>query len=176
MSSWVSLAEFDDAKTDIVDADGTHGYLVTQHWTAWVPFWLCAPAATLLCAWGVWAAKHYGVLTLSGVSAIWEILGAAVIVWIVVHVDLVWYWKLANTYLLVTQQNVFVSRMEHWFFNVIDAHPLDECTIITHSGSWVLPSVRTVDLRVESQTIMRLDRAGGGDAIEHAIETLRGEK
>jgi hypothetical protein len=173
---WVDLAQFDDEKTDIVDADGVKGYLIHNHWTAWVPFWIVGPLVTLLCVYGVWAAKHYGVLMTSGAAALWNVLGAAFIVWLVVHVDLIWYRKLADTFLLVTEKNVFVSRMEHWFFNVIDGHPLGECTITTHSASWILPSVRSVEVRVEGQTIMHINRAAGGPAIEHAIETLRGAR
>jgi hypothetical protein len=177
MSHWVDLAKFDDDKTDIVDGDGTQGYLVTNHWTAWVPFWIIAPLVLAACAYGVWLAKQHAWLRpFTGTTAILSVVGIAAALWLILHVVLVWYWELKKTWLLITKKNIFVSRMEHWFFNVVDAHPLDECQVITHSSSWILPGLRSVELRVEAQTLMHMQKAGGGNAISHALETLRGAK
>ncbi len=174
---WVSLAQYDDKKTDIVESDGERGYLIKQHWTAWVPFWICAPLVTVLGIGGLVAAKQLKWLPPSnGWGLVWQIAIAGAVVVAVLKVDLLWYWKLSKTYILVTECNVFTSAMEKVFVNVMNAYSLDESTITTHAASLLLPSVRSVELRIEGQMIVKMPRAAGGDEIKHAIDTLRGAK
>lgn len=170
---WVNLSQYDDRKINIVDGDGTRGYLIGQHWTAWITYWVCAAASTITGIGGLIAAARAG--WLPPITDWRTFVGAALVLYVVAHVDLLWYWALSNTYVLVTEKNVFVSQMRKAFFHHVNGHPIGNVKFITDEASWIFP-VYSVDVLSGERLLLRIERASGGDEIEHAIETLRGEK
>jgi hypothetical protein len=174
---YVNLRTYHGKKIYLADEDfteGGRGYLIRKHWFAWVWFGgqmlvlAAALAAAVLLAelLGVDVRSHGALIAGAG-----ALLLALKFVW-------VGYMAISREFILITPANVFYSRMEYWFKQVINPMSIGSVNFRTKE-LWTagFPDVRTVYLNTEGDSPdITFTLAAGGDEIAVAFQRLTAAK
>jgi hypothetical protein len=163
---YVNLHLYRGKRIYLSDEDLTangQGYLIVKHWTAWVWFGVQMFMLACLLAIAVIVAQMFDVdLRSSG-----AIFAGAIALALLLKFVWVGYMAVSRAFILITPGNVFYSRMEKWFKQVIDPMSIDSVNFRTTS-LWTagFPDIRTVYLNTEGdRPDIEFTFAAGGDEI-----------
>lgn len=153
----------------IVPEDGGVGILVGLHPTVWLWYWLRTMTilgVTGASLWGLWhfdlLTPHPGILVTAG--GILLVLGKVVVLG---------YYRLRHRFLLITPANVYSSRVEKWFWRVVDPTPIQRVKLDSSVEGWGILGVRRLTFTVEGDApdiiLNHSDLGATGVAHIHAL-------
>ena len=170
---YVNLHMYRGKRIYLSDEDLTsngQGYLIVKHWTAWVWFGIqMFMLACLLAIAGI-VADMLGVNPRSS----WTLIAGAIALGLLLKFIWVGYMAVSRAFILITPGNIFYSRMEWWFKQVIDPMSIGSVNFRTTS-LWTagFPDIRTVYLNTEGdRPDIEFTLAAGGDEIARAWQRL----
>lgn len=171
---YVNPQRVKDRIAEVTPEDGELAYLVEQHWVRWVPFVLVAPALTLGTVGGLVELAVKGYLGL-GDWWTWALVAGAL--WVLWHVDLLWYAHLRNRLLLLTPRNLYCQRMERLFYTpttIIAAEKIVGIDTKTSRWNWIGIDVRTITISTEGDLpSVVFEHAAGGERAEQGLNYIR---
>jgi len=170
---YVNLHTYRGKKLYLADEDfreGGYGYIIRKHWMAWVGFTVEMLMLACLLAVAVIVAQLFQV----DFHSQGAILAGGIALLLLLKFIWIGYMAISREFLLITPANVFYSRMEHWFKQVIDPMSIDSVNVRTKE-LWTagFPDIRTVLLNTEGDSPdITFTLAAGGDEIAVAWQRL----